>query len=64
MGPVSVQHLNNGNEIKKDRYIVLFAQHLLILSVSSEMNSFVLEVSCLSYQTNNNSFNFSRLNVN
>ena len=55
MGPVSVQHLNNGNEIKKDRYIVLFAQHLLILSVSSEMNSFVLEVSCLSYhyQTNN-----------
>lgn len=55
MGPVSVQHLNNGNEIKKDRYIVLFAQHLLILSVSSEMNSFVLEVNCLSYhyQTNN-----------
>lgn len=44
MGMVSIQIIPDYNEMKKDRYLVLFPQILLVLSVSTEMNSFLYEV--------------------
>ena len=43
MDPVSIQIVPDYTEMKKDRYLVLFPQNLLVLSVSSEMTSFVFE---------------------
>ena len=43
MGPVTVNQ-GDGEDFKKDRYLVLFPQVLLLLSVSTEMSSFVYEV--------------------
>lgn len=48
MGPVTILFSpNDGSEVKKDRYLVLFAKHLLLLSISEEMTSFTFEYSML-----------------
>ncbi|CAG2160425.1 unnamed protein product [Oppiella nova] len=43
MDSVSIQIIPDYSEMKKDRYLVLFPQILLVLSVSTEMTSFVFE---------------------
>jgi hypothetical protein len=44
MDSVSIQIIPDYSEMKKDRYLVLFPQILLVLSVSNEMSSFTYEV--------------------
>ena len=47
MGPVTVVYSPGGSDIKKDRYLVLFEKHLLLLTISNEMTSFTFEHSLL-----------------